>query len=202
MLTSFPRSQSRINRSFFQWSFTANASQWYQAALRTVNRIEPVLLRQKNVLASLFSRSRATVRKIARVQMSDISRTRIILIKEDTPLPSTVSMESEAFLPGWRIVKNLDRQALTREVVGANLKFSHLAGEIRATVFWHKDLRALRRAAKYVLARQEKQNFKFNSLEFTKVVSKRFLGIPVVSVTAHSRCIQRGFGLAAPRILS
>jgi len=202
MLTSFPRSQSRINRSFFQWSFTANASQWYQAALRTVNRIEPVLLRQKNVLASLFSRSRATARKIARVQMSDISRTRIILIKEDTPLPSTVSMESEAFLPGWRIVKNLDRQALTREVVGANLKFSYLAGEIRATVFWHKDLRALRRAAKYVLARQEEQNFKFNSLEFTKVVSKRFLGIPVVSVTAHSRCIQRGFGLAAPRILS
>ena len=202
MLTSFPRSQSRINRSFFQWSFTANASQWYQAALRTVNRIERVLLRQKNVLASLFSRSRATARKIARVQMSDISRTRIILIKEDTPLPSTVSMESEAFLPGWRIVKNLDRQALTREVVGANLKFSYLAGEIRATVFWHKDLRALRRAAKYVLARQEEQNFKFNSLEFTKVVSKRFLGIPVVSVTAHSRCIQRGFGLAAPRILS
>src|SRR5579864_143655 len=196
MLTSFPRSQSRINRSFFQWSFTANASRWYQAASLTVNRIERVLLRQKNVLASVFSRSRAKARKIARVQMSDISRTRIILIKEDTPLPSTVSMESEAFLPGWRIVKNLDRQALTREVVGANLKFSYLAGEIRATVFWHKDLRALRRAAKYVLARQEEQNFKFNSLEFTKVVSKRFLGIPVVSVTAHSRCIQRGFGLA------
>lgn len=126
----------------------------------------------------------------------------MILIKEDTPLPSTISMESEAFLPGWRIVKNLDRQALTREVVGANLKLSYLAGEIRATVFWRKDLRALRKAAKYVLARQEEQNFKFNSLEFTKVVSKRFLGIPVMSVTAHSQCIQRGMGLAAPRILS
>jgi hypothetical protein len=132
--------------------------------------------------------------------MSGPSRKRIILIKEDTPLPATVSMESEPFVPGWRIVKNLDRQALNREVVGANLKFSYLAGEIRTTVFWHKDLSALRRAAKCVLARQEEQNFKFNSLEFTKVVSKRFLGIPVMSVTAHSRCIQRGFGLAAPRI--
>jgi hypothetical protein len=199
--TSFPRSQSRIS-SAFQWSFTANASQWYQAALRIVNGIEPVLLRQKNVLASLFSRSRATARKIARVQMSDMNRARIILIKEDTPLPSAVSMESEAFLPGWRIVKNLDQQELNREVVGANLKFSYLAGEIRATVFWRKDIGALRRAAKYALARQEEQNFKFNSLEFTKVVSKRILGIPVMSVTAHSRCIQRGWGLAAPRILS
>jgi len=126
----------------------------------------------------------------------------MILIKEDVPLPSTVSMESEAFLPGWRIVKNLDRQALTREVVGANLKLSYLAGEIRATVFWRKGLSSLRRAGKCVLARQEEQHFKFNSLEFTKVVSKRFLGIPVTSVTVRSRCIQRGLGLAAPRISS
>lgn len=229
MSTSFLRFENRINRTrrrrilqsgllatlvrrpfryenserpFSQWSFAANASQLYQAVLRTIKRIEPVLLRQKTGLASLFSRLRPTARKIARVQMSGINGTKIILIKEDTPLPSTVSVESEAFLPGWRIVKNLDREALTREVVGANLKFSYLAGEIRATVFGRKNLGALRRAAKCVLARQDEQNFKFNSLEFTKVVSKRFLGIPVMRVTAHSRCIQQGFGLAAPTILS
>ena len=230
MFTSLPRFENRIHRTkrrgilhstflatlflrpyryengdrrFFQWSFTANAFHWYQEVLRSVNRIEPVLLlRLKQVLAPLFSRSRGVTKKIARVQISDINRSRIMLIKEDTPLLSTITMESEAFLPGWRIVKNLDRQALTREVVEANLKVSYLAGEIRATVFWRKGLRALRRAAECVLARQEEQHFKFNSLEFTKVISKRFLGIPVMSVTAHSRCIQRGFGLAAPRILS
>jgi hypothetical protein len=187
------------DRRSSQWSFAANASQWYQAALRTINRIEPLLLRLEKALASMFSRSRGATRKIARAQISNIYRTGIILIKEDTPLPSTVSMESEAFLPGWRIVKNLDRQALTREVVAANLRLSYLAGEIRATVFWRKGLKALRRAAECVLARQEEQHFKFNSLEFTKVVSKRFLGIPVTSVTAHSRCIQQGLGLAAPQ---
>lgn len=200
MLTSFPLSQSRINTSRRVVLSLRLLAKRYQSILRTVNRIESVALRQKNVLASLFSRSPVTRTSIAKVQMSDLNRKRIILIKEDTPLPSAVSMESEAFLPGWRMVKSLDRQALTREVVGANLKFSYSWGEIRTTVFWHKDLRALRRAAKCVLARQEEQNFKFNSLEFTKVVSKRFLGIPVMSVTAHSRCIQRGFGLAAPRI--
>ncbi len=36
---------------------------------------------------------------------------------------------------------------------------------------------------------------KFSSLEITKVVSKRFLGIPFLSVTAHSRHIQPGIAL-------
>jgi hypothetical protein len=120
--------------------------------------------------------------------MSDINRTRTVFIREGTPLPTTLSIETEAFLPGWRVVKNLDRQALTKEVEGANWNFFYLAGEIRATVVGREGLGALRRAVKCVLAKQEGQ--KFNSLELTKVVSRRFLGIPFISVTAHSRHIQ------------
>jgi len=126
--------------------------------------------------------------------MSSTNRTRTIFIREDIRLPATLSIESEAFLPGWRVVKNLDRQALTREVEGANWNFFYLAGEMRATVFGREGLGALRRAVKCVLAKQEGQ--KFNSLEITKIVSKRFLGIPFMSVTAHSRHIQQGVGLA------
>jgi hypothetical protein len=66
--------------------------------------------------------------------MSDIDRTRTVLIREDTPLPTTLSIKTEAVFPGWRIVKNLDRQALTREVERANWNFFYLAGEMRATV--------------------------------------------------------------------
>lgn len=112
--------------------------------------------------------------------MSDINRTRTFFIREETPLPTTLSIESEAFLPGWRVVKNLDRQALTREVEGANWNFFYLAGEIRATVLGRDLLSTMRRVVKRVLAKQEGQ--KFNSLEITKVVSKRFLGIPFMSV--------------------
>jgi len=126
--------------------------------------------------------------------MSSTNRTRTVFIREDTRLPATLSIESEAFLPGWRVVKNLDRQALTHEVEGANWNFFYLAGEMRATVFGREGLGALRRAVKCVLAKQEGQ--KFNSLEITKIVSKRFLGIPFMSVTAHSRHIQQGVGLA------
>src|SRR6266403_2093242 len=125
--------------------------------------------------------------------MSSTNRTRTVFIREDTRLPATLSIESEAFLPGWRVVKNLDRQALTREVEKANWNFFYLAGEMRATVFGRGGLGALRRALKCVLPKQEVQ--KFNSLEITKVVSKRFLGIPFMSITAHSRHIQQGIGL-------
>ena len=129
--------------------------------------------------------------------MASINRTRTVFIREDTPLPKTLSIESEAFLPGWRVVKNLDRQALTREAEGANWNFFYLAGEIRATVFGREGLGALRRAVKCVLAKQKGQ--KFNSLEITKIVSKRFLGIPFMSVTGHCRHIQQGIGLVSAK---
>jgi hypothetical protein len=70
---------------------------------------------------------------------------------------------------------------------------------MRATVFGREGLGALRRAVKCVLAKQEGQ--KFNSLEITKRVSKRFLGIPFMSVAAHSRHIQQGVGLVPAKDL-
>ncbi len=129
--------------------------------------------------------------------MPDTNRARTILIREDTPLPANLSIESEAFLPGWRVVKNLDRSALTRKIEDANWNFFYLAGEIRAIVLGRDRPGTLRRAVKCVLAKQQGQ--KFNSLEITKIVSKRFLGIPFMSVTAHSRHMQQGIGLVPAR---
>ena len=127
--------------------------------------------------------------------MSKIDRTGTVFIKEGTALPRLRSMESEQFLPGWRIVKNLDRQALTREIDGANWTFFYLAGEIRTIVFGRAGLGTLRRAVKRIVAKQEAQSFTFNSLEITKISSTWFLGIPLTSVTAHSRHIQLGIAL-------
>ena len=41
---------------------------------------------------------------------TDMSGT--ILIRENTLLPPGLATESEVFLPGWRVVKNLDGSAL------------------------------------------------------------------------------------------
>jgi len=121
--------------------------------------------------------------------MPDTNGARTILIMEATPLPAKLSIESEAFLPGWRVVKNPDRSTLARNIEGANWNFFYLAGEIRATVLGRDRPGTLRRAVKRVLAKQEEQ--RFNSLEITQAVSKRFLGIPFMRVTAHSRHIHK-----------
>jgi len=121
------------------------------------------------------------------MSVSNISGT--TLIRENTLLPAGLTIESEIFLPGWRVVKNLDGAALTRNVEGANWNFFYLAGESRASAFGRDQSGALRKAVKRILVKQEKQ---FNSLEITKAVSKRFLGIPfMLSIAAHSRHIQQ-----------
>jgi hypothetical protein len=111
------------------------------------------------------------------------------LIRENTLLPAGLAIESEIFLPGWRVVKNLDGSALARNVEGANWNLFYLAGEFRATAFGRDPSGTLRKAVKRILAKQEKQ---YNSLEITRVVSKQFLGIPfMLSIAAHSRHIQQ-----------
>jgi hypothetical protein len=116
-----------------------------------------------------------------------------ILIRENTLLPTGLVVESEVFLPGWRVVKNLDRSTLARNIEGANWNFFYLAGETRSIVFGRERIGTLRRAVKRVLTKRK--GGKFNSLEITRVVSKRFLGIPFMSVATHSRHIQQGIGL-------
>ena len=128
--------------------------------------------------------------------MPDTNRARTILIREDTPLPTNLPIESEAFLPGWRAVRNLDGYELGRKIEEAGWNFFYLAGEIRAMALGREGLGTLRRAVKRILAKQEGQ--KFNSLEITKIVSKRFLGIPFTSVMAHFRHIQEEIGLRDP----
>ncbi|MGA2427069.1 MAG: hypothetical protein ABSH13_01075 [Candidatus Acidiferrum sp.] len=130
--------------------------------------------------------------------MSDANRNGTILIEEGTTLPLGLSTKSDAFLPGWRIVKSPDRAALTRGIEGANWNFFYRAGETRATVLGRDSLATLRRAVKRVFAKQEQRNF--NSLELTKVVSKRFLGIPFLRVVAHSRQIQESNALVAAKV--
>jgi hypothetical protein len=125
--------------------------------------------------------------------MPDTNSAGTVLIREEICLPANLSIESETFLPGWRVVKSVDRSTLTRNIESVKWNFFYLAGEIRATVLGRNQPGTLRRAVKRVLAKQERQTF--NSLEITKVVSKRFLGIPFMRVSAHSRHIQQDIGL-------
>lgn len=116
-----------------------------------------------------------------------------ILIRENTLLPTSLALQGEAFLPGWRIVRDIDVHGLGRKIDEAHWNFFYLAGEIKAIVFGHEQPGALCKAVKQILAKQEGQ--KCNSLEITSVTSKSFLGIPFLSVTANSRHIQESLYL-------
>ncbi len=117
--------------------------------------------------------------------------------RENTVLPVGLTVESEVFLPGWRTVRNLDGYGLGQKMEEAKWYFFYLAGEHRAIALGREGLGTLRRAVKQILAKQEGQTF--NSLEITKVASKRFLGIPFMSITAHFRHIQQGICLVPAR---
>jgi hypothetical protein len=111
-----------------------------------------------------------------------------ILIKDGTFLPDALRFESEPCATGWRLVKNLDGYGLGRKIHEAGWTFSWLAGELGATVFGFDGQKTVRRAVKRILANLKLGEF--NSLEITRVSSKRFLGFPYASVSAHSRHIE------------
>ena len=120
--------------------------------------------------------------------MAETINTGTILIKDRTFLPDALRFESEPCATGWRLVKNLDGDGLGRKIHEAGWTFFWLAGELGATVFGFDRQKTVRRAVKRILANLKSEEF--NSLEITRVTSKRFLGLPYASVSAHSRNIQ------------
>jgi hypothetical protein len=130
----------------------------------------------------------ACVLEFKEAQMADAIKTGTILIRDDTLLPTGVPVESDVFLPGWRLVKNLERDGLDQKFHEAGCTFSSLPGEIGATVSGLDEQKTLHRAVEQILAKRE--SAEFNSLEIMRVVwetSKRFLGVRYVTVIAQSR---------------
>jgi hypothetical protein len=125
--------------------------------------------------------------------MPEAIKTGTVLIKDGTFLPDALRFESEPCATGWRLVKDLDGYGLHRKANEAEWTFFCLAGEIKATIFGFDGQKTVRRAVKRILARLK--SGKFNSLEITRVASKRFLGLPYVSVSACSRHIQESLFL-------
>lgn len=126
-------------------------------------------------------------------QMSANTTYGTILIRDNTLLPAGLAVESEPFLPGWRVARNLDGYGLARKIEEAKWNYFYLAGVTRTMVVGREGPETMRRAVRSALPRLDR--LKFNSLEITNVVSKRFLGIPFTSVAIHSRHIQEAIGL-------
>ena len=125
--------------------------------------------------------------------MSQRIRVGSILIKENLPFPVGVTVDSEAYLRGWKLVRNLDGYGLARIIVKAHWNFFYLAGDMRASAFGSESLGTLHRALKRIVRKPEGQHY--NALEITRVVARRFLGVSFMRVTANFRHIQERVGL-------
>jgi hypothetical protein len=123
--------------------------------------------------------------------MADTNAVQAILIRENTLLPVGCALETQAFLPGWRIVRDLDAKALDRKITAAHWSFFCLAGDVTMTVFGREGAESLRRAVQCFLTKPDAQ--KFNSLEITGTAASLFLGVPFARISANFRHIQQSF---------
>jgi hypothetical protein len=132
--------------------------------------------------------------------MADKIKTGSILIEDGTLLPTGVQFESEPYLLGWRLVKDLDGYGVDRKIQSAGWRFFCLAGEIEATVFGLDEEKMVRRAIARILSNPKTETF--NSLEITRVTSvgsERFPVIHHLTVSAHSRHLQKSLILSSAK---
>ena len=116
-----------------------------------------------------------------------------LLIKEGTPLPESLPLESDPYLKGWRLVKNLGSSGLGRKLFEAGWTFFYMAGEVNAMAFGSVSERTTHRVVKKIITNMKSD--RFNCLEISRVEVKSFLGLPYVTVAGHPRHIQESIYL-------
>ncbi len=120
-----------------------------------------------------------------------------LLLAEGTALPESVSLESNPCAPEWRLLKSVDPKGLKEIIERAGWNFFYLATELETTGWGWDQETATRKAIRQITAQTKAANY--NCVEIKQVETRRFLGISLVKMAAHSRQIQAQGSLAAGR---
>jgi hypothetical protein len=112
-----------------------------------------------------------------------------ILMKEWPGMTTLLGLESEPCSAGWSVLKVLDAFALDRKIHAAGWNFFFMATEVKVMFFGSLGAAKIQNALKRILKKVKEQHF--NGLEVTEIVSRRFLGVPYVTISAHSRHMQQ-----------
>jgi len=111
-----------------------------------------------------------------------------ILMREWPGMPQLPGFETEPCFGEWSRVKVLDGIALDRAVHRTGWNFFFMATEVKAMFFGFPGAGKIQSALKRILNKVKRQHF--NALEVTAIVAGHFLGLPYVTVSAHSRHMQ------------
>jgi hypothetical protein len=112
-----------------------------------------------------------------------------ILMKEWPGMRQLLGLESEPCWGEWSLLKVLDGFALDRKIHAAGWNFFFMAAEVKVMFFGSLGAAKIQKALKRILEKVKQQQF--NGLEVTEIVARRFLGVPYVTVSAHSRHMQQ-----------
>jgi hypothetical protein len=121
--------------------------------------------------------------------MSTTVQVGTILMKQGSGMAQLSQMESEPCLGNWSQVKKLDGISLDREIHAAGWNFFFMAAEVKVMFWGVIGATKIQNALQRILAKVKQQHF--NGLEVTGIVASHFLGMPYVTVSAHSRHLQQ-----------
>ncbi|MGA2345062.1 MAG: hypothetical protein ABSF93_03600 [Candidatus Sulfotelmatobacter sp.] len=112
-----------------------------------------------------------------------------ILMKEWPGMTQLLGLESEPCSGEWSRLKVLDGFTLDRKIHAAGWNFFFMAAEVKVMFFGSVGAVKIQNALKRILEKVKPQQF--NGLEVTQIVASHFLGVPYVTVSAHSRHMQQ-----------
>jgi hypothetical protein len=129
------------------------------------------------------------LQQIKRLPMPSTIQVGAILMKDWPGTKKLLGLESEPYSGQWTLLKALDGSAVDRKIHAAGWNFFFMATEVKAMFFGSLGAEKIQNALKRILEKVKLQQF--NGLEVTAIVSRHFLGVPYVTVSAHSRHMQQ-----------
>lgn len=118
-----------------------------------------------------------------------------ILIEKNALSPECFHLRDDSHPNTWMsVTHNLTPHDLEKELSATGWTFFYLAGGIKTTAFGFNRAKMIHAALKRLITKVKQQ--RCNCLEIDGVSTHRFLGIPYVSVSAHSRHIQKAMVFA------
>src|SRR5579872_167404 len=117
----------------------------------------------------------------------------LMKMKEWVGAPVFPGLEAELCFGEWSVVTVPDAFALERTIHAAGWNFFFMATEVKTMFFGFLGEERIQGALKRILAKVKLQHF--NCLEVTEITARRFLGVPYVTVSAHSRHMQQSCNL-------
>lgn len=121
--------------------------------------------------------------------MADAITAGTILIEDGTVIPDSMVLQRAPYSRGWASLMFGNRE-LEEEINKAHWNLFYIASDIKKKAFDFDKEKSLRSAVDRVIM-AVKAN-RCNCLEITQVTPSSFFKLPFITVTAHSRHIQKG----------